>query len=271
MITVGELFIYPIKSLGGIQVNTVQLTKRGFENDRRWMLVDENNIFLTQRQFAQMALLQTAIVRKSIEIFHNGNPSNKISLPLFLETGETVKVKVWDDTCEAIVAADELNKWFGKQLQINCRLVYMPESSLREVDKNYVVHADDITSFSDGYPILMIAAASLTDLNQRMQTSIPANRFRPNMIVNGVKPFEEDSMNSFAINGLPFYGVNPCSRCVVTTINQHTAQKNKEPLKTLATYRMKDNKIFFGQNVIGPDSGTISTGDRIIITKQENS
>jgi uncharacterized protein YcbX len=144
----------------------------------------------------------------------------------------------------------------------------MPDATHRYVDSRYA-HHKEITSFSDGYPLLLIGQASLDDLNSRLATPLPMNRFRPNMVFNGGTPFLEDSMAAFSINGITFFGIKPCARCVMTTIDQQTAQAAKEPLKTLSTYRMKNNKIHFGQNLLYQGNGVISLGHAITIHEEK--
>jgi uncharacterized protein len=268
MATVSELYIYPIKSLGGIQLNEVQLTDRGFQHDRRWMLVDANNRFLTQREQANMALLQTALVSNGIEVYYKKKPAEKITIPFLFDPKEKITVTVFADRCEAVTINDEIDEWFSRYLQIPCKLVYMPDGSLRKVDSHYAKKESDITAFSDGYPVLMLSKESLTELNSRLPEALPMNRFRPNLVIEEVKAFEEDGMEHFTINEIDFYGVKLCARCVITTINQQTIEKGKEPLKTLATYRMKNNKIYFGQNVIAATAGKIKIGDTITIQKK---
>jgi uncharacterized protein YcbX len=265
MLVVRELYIYPVKSLGGISLLSSAVTRRGLQYDRRWMLVDENNEFLTQREHPTMALLKTALENDSIIIFHSQDKQDSIKLPLTPAPAPTILVNVWEDTCEAQPAADEINEWFSRKLSVKCKAVFMPEASERKIDPGYSINENDVTSFSDGYPLLLIGQASLDDLNSRLASPLPMNRFRPSIVFTGGLPFQEDSMKYFKINDVQFYGVKLCGRCVVTTTNQDTGQRGKEPLKTLATYRTINNKVCFGQNVIGKGSGTIKAGDKIVI------
>lgn len=266
---ISQLFIYPVKSLGGVSVETARLTDRGLEHDRRWMLVDEQNRFLTQRQLPQMALLQTVITADGIVVFPKSNPENRALIP-FNTTGlERCRVNVWDDWCEAVVMNDELNKWFCGQLSLSCRLVFMPDDSLRKVDARYAVHEKDITGFSDGYPLLLIGQASLDELNSRLEDPLPVDRFRPNIVLGDTNPYEEDEMESFETDSIRFYGVKLCARCSITTTNQDTGERKKEPLKTLATYRMLNNKIYFGQNVLYDQTGILHTGDQVRIVSRK--
>ncbi|MBC7936869.1 MAG: MOSC domain-containing protein [Rhizobacter sp.] len=265
MTRISAIYIYPIKSLGGIELNASAITRRGLEHDRRWMLVDEKNEFLTQRAYPQMALLKTAINIDSIIVYHCNKPEDVIKLPLYPAAKETITVRVWDDYCEAQYAAEAINKWFTQKLGIGCKAVYMPDESKRKLDPDYALSAEDITSFSDGYPILLVSEASLEDLNSKLQIAVPMDRFRPNIVITGTNAFAEDTMKHFTINHSNFYGVKLCGRCAVTTTNQQTGERGKEPLKTLASYRTINNKVCFGQNIICESGGKISVGDEIII------
>jgi uncharacterized protein YcbX len=268
-LAISHLFIYPIKSLGGIEKQKVQITATGFKHDRRWMLVDENNMFLTQRTQPQMALLQVGENSSGIFVFHKQHPLQSITIPFAMEYPKKINVTVWDDVCDALEADEEVNSWFSDMLQINCKLVHMPDDTRRMVDKRYAAN-NEITSFSDAYPILMIGQTSLDNLNEKLTEVLPMNRFRPNIVFTGGHAHIEDEMAAFTIGGMNFLGVKPCSRCAITTIDQQTAVGGKEPLKTLATYRMKNNKIYFGQNVLQQQPGEIKVGDEIkIIKKQE--
>jgi uncharacterized protein YcbX len=264
MLEVSELFIYPIKSLGGISVASAKITDRGFQYDRRWMLVDSDYCFLTQREFPQMALLQVQLSDAGLKVQHKINREQTVHIPMPAEINETTRVQVWSDHCKAEFVSSELDEWFSDMLSLKCRLVYMPDSSKRRVDTRYASH-NELTSFSDGYPFLIIGRSSLDDLNSRLSEPLPVNRFRPNIVFTGAEPFHEDVMKHFSINDIQFYGVKLCARCVITTINQDNAVQAKEPLKTLSAYRQKNNKIYFGQNLLHDGKGEIYVGDLITI------
>jgi uncharacterized protein YcbX len=268
MLTVSELYIYPIKSLGGIALNKATLTDRGFEHDRRWMLVDANNQFLSQREVNAMALLKVQIAEEGLLITNIAIPGEELLVPFQPAITETEMVTVWSNHCRAQRVSDEADAWFSKQLGLSCKLVYMPNSTRRYVDGRYA-HNKEITSFSDGYPLLLIGQGSLDDLNNRLETPLPMNRFRPNIVFTGGTAFQEDYMKHFEINGITFFGVKPCARCLITTIDQQTAEKAKEPLRTLSTYRMKNKKIYFGQNVLPQGTGIVSIGDTIKLHEQK--
>ncbi|MDB5146634.1 MAG: hypothetical protein JWQ57_654 [Mucilaginibacter sp.] len=260
MLLISELFIYPIKSLGGIAVKSAGVTRRGLKYDRRWMLVDEHNRFLTQREHAQMALLKVHIEAEGLLVTHPSK--DPVTIPYQYNGQVKQEVAIWDDTCTGVYVNDEIDAWFSDALGIKCRLVYMPDETEREVDQRYALPGM-VTSFADAYPFMTIGQASLNDLNSRLAEALPMDRFRPNIVFTGGKAFEEDKMNHLVIAGINFYGAKLCARCVMTTIDQQTAIRAKEPLKTLAQYRFKDNKIMFGQNLIHEGSGIISVGDVI--------
>lgn len=267
MLQVSELFIYPVKSLSGISVTEASVTERGFEYDRRWMLIDEQNIFITQRDYPQLALLQVSIQKDNLLVQHK-HSGKSIHIPFQYEKKETVSVTIWEDTCYAETISDEIDGWFSEFMGFKCRLVYMPDNVRREVDKFYA-HENEITSFSDGYPFLIIGQASLDHLNTLLEYPLPIQRFRPNIVFTGGIPHEEDIMNHFKINDIDFYGVKLCARCVMTTVNPETGVKGKEPLRTLASYRLTGNKILFGQNLLHKGSGVVSTGDIIQIQSEQ--
>ncbi|HLP35797.1 MOSC domain-containing protein [Lacibacter sp.] len=270
MLSISHLYVYPIKSLGGIELSSARLTDRGIEHDRRWMLVDEDNRFLTQREFPQMALLRTAIHANELTVYEKGNEVDKIRVNLYPAGNGTVNVQVWDDVCEALQMGDAANQWFSEKLKRVCKLVYMPDASKRKVDTDYALN-NEITGFSDAFPLLMIGQASLDDLNSRLEIPVPMNRFRPNIVFTGGAAFEEDTMKHFQINGIDLYAVKPCARCAITTTDQKTGATAKEPLKTLASYRTGNNKVYFGQNILYKQQGTITVGDELKVVQRKES
>src|SRR5438128_2169851 len=165
---ISELYIYPVKSLGGIKTDIAALTDRGLKHDRRWMLVDKENRFLTQREYPQMALLQTSITENGIDVYRKNAPAEHALIPFSYSSDNKIVVNVWDDFCEAIIISDALNEWFSDALSISCQLVHMPDDTLRKVDPRYAVNKEEVTSFADAYPMLMISQSSLNDLNSRL-------------------------------------------------------------------------------------------------------
>lgn len=267
MLKISELYIYPIKSLGGISIQQAEVTDRGFKYDRRWMLIDDNNRFLSQREVATMALLKVGLGDTGLTVTNTADAST-LFIPFAPKKNEFIEVVIWDDTCKGQLVSDEADKWFTQALGLNCRLVYMPDDSHRPTDPRYA--DNNITSLSDGYPFMMIGQASLDELNSHLDEALPINRFRPNMVFTGGSPYHEDTMNEFTINGIHFNGVKLCARCNITTINQVNASKGKEPLKTLAGYRSKNKKIYFGQNVVHAGVGVITVGDELSVLSTHN-
>lgn len=263
MLHVSALYIYPIKSLSGLAVNQALVTERGLQHDRRWMLVDSDNRFLSQREIAQLALFKVTIIHNGLAVTYSPTNSS-LQIPFQPLNTQLFEVTVWDDTCLAQRVSDEADTWFSHILGIPCKLVYMPDDTLRQVDLKY---ADDgmITSFADAFPLMMISQASLDDLSAKVGFPIPMNRFRPNLVYTGGKPYSEDELASFSINHIKFYGVKLCARCPIPGIDQDTAISGKEPIKTLAFYRRRQNKIYLGQNLIHEGTGILRVGDMLEI------
>jgi uncharacterized protein len=277
MLKLSEIYIYPIKPLGGIRIEKANITSRGLENDRRFMLVDANGRFLSQREYPQLAIFQTEIEGDFLKITNKNNgDSLKILLQYSLiQTGyaprhHSLIVQIWDDTTTAIEVNQEASQWFTQALGIPTRLVYMHEESQRKTDAQYALTGEEITSFSDGYPILIVGQSSLNDLNNRLGNPVNINRFRPNFVFTNGEPFEEDAWHEFTVGDVRFFGVKPCARCIMTTINQETGEKSgKEPLLTLNKYRKAGNKILFGQNVLISQLGSVKIGDSIEVKNRK--
>jgi uncharacterized protein YcbX len=268
MLQLSEIWVYPVKSLGGIQLQESKVTDRGLELDRRWLLVDDDGRFLSQREHPELALFKPEIVGEFLRITQSTHlESIDISLRPVFSDGETkIKVTVWDDTIDAFEVSQTATNWFTKQLGVSVRLVYMPQESERKLDPNYAITGAEINSFSDGYPFLIIGQASLDDLNRRLEVKIPMNRFRPNFVFANGEAFEEDTWREFSIGNVSFVGVKPCDRCIMTTVDQEKGVvSGKDPLKTLAKYRNFGNKVLFGQNVIGLGLGAVVIGDSVSV------
>lgn len=266
-LTLSEIWIYPIKSLGGIRLNTAKVFEKGLALDRRWMLIDEHEGFMTQRFFPKMALLKVTVDGNNIVVTDHDPKAAKASISFEIDqvpVGPQITTKVWDDTVEVIELDPALSEWFSQRLDKKSQLVAFPEKNSRPVDAKYKIN-DEHVSLADAYPFLIIGQSSLDDLNSRMNEALPMNRFRPNFVFTGGEPFEEDKWREFTIGQNKFAGVKPCARCVLTTINQDTAEKGIEPLVALSKYRKNENKILFGQNVIAIDHKTVSVGDKITV------
>lgn len=250
--------------MGGIRMRSARVMEKGLQFDRRWMLVDENNTFMTQRSFPKLALIRLQHAHVPEKGFTVSNRENSIFLPLTASGSTIIISKVWDDEVSTREVSADHSRWFSEQLGVPCTLVAFDEENSRPVDKRYATNNENV-SLADAYPLLIIGRASLDDLNGRLKTPIPINRFRPNLIFTGGEAYEEDGWNKFAVGKNRFAGVKPCSRCITTTINQETGEKGLEPLATLSGYRKKENKVYFGQNVLAIDKNEIHEGDKITI------
>lgn len=257
-----EIYIYPIKSLGGISVPEAEVQQTGLKYDRRWMLTDSEGNFLSQRTFPQMALLQVNIESDCLIVTHKNNLLSSLTIPLNAAGKKKVTVSIWDDVCTALEVSEIANKWFSYAVNMPVKLVYMPADTHRLVDEDYA-NNKEIVSFADAYPFVIIGQSSLDDLNQRLNEPVTMNRFRPNLVFTGGAPYCEDTIDRFCIGNVTFTAVKPCARCVLITIDQELATKGKEPLKTLSAYRTQKNKIMFGQNLLHVGAGIIRAGDKI--------
>ena len=270
---ISEINIYPVKSLAGISLKESKIERRGLEFDRRWMLIDENNKFLTQREFPKMATVKTEILNDGLQV---SSDKTILVIPFEPHTETIETVKIWSARCKAKIYSDLVNEWFSDILQTNCKLAVMPEETRRKVNYFYAVQKDDHVSFADGYPFLLIGESSLKDLNSRLSEDLPMNRFRPNFVVADSEGFAEDSWKKLKIGETIFHVVKPCARCVITTIEQSNGEKQGiEPLKTLANFRTPKRsvkkKILFGQNLIAEKAGDIvRVGDKIEVLETKN-
>jgi uncharacterized protein len=266
MLKITQLFIYPIKSMGGIPVNSAEVTDRGFGFDRRWMLVDDANVFITQREFPEMAMLKLHIGADHLRVSNQNAASEDVLVPFDNIEKEECKVTIWNAVCTAVKAGRLVNEWFSDALQKKCSLVYMPDDSRRPVDTTSgYAPKGKFTSFADAYPFLLLGEESVKDLNTRLHTPLPVARFRPNLVFAGGYPYQEDEIEDCTIGGISFTGLENCGRCSMVNINQDNAVVSKEPLKILATYRKHNNYVYFGRNLVHAGLGSISVGDEIVV------
>jgi uncharacterized protein len=256
------MYIYPVKSLAGIQVSSWPVVEVGFKYDRQWMLIDSNQQFLSQRVLPRMALINTATTDQHINLSAPG--MDDLSLLLMPSGGEVTRSTIWHDQVDTIAVSVEADQWFSQFLQTDCRLVYLPQNSIRPVNPDFA-RSKDQTALSDGFPFLLIGESSLTALNQAMRMELTMNRFRPNLVISGCDSFAEDSWREITIGNIGFRLPKPCSRCSVPTINPETGETGKEPLTTLNRLRKWQNKVYFGQNAIHNGCGVLSVGDSVQI------
>ncbi len=282
---ISEINIYPIKSLKGISLKSALVEERGLQYDRRWMLTTRDGMFFTQREFPKMATITTEVTSDGLQVTSDG--IDPMTIPFEPDRGERGRVTVWQSVCDAEIYHGEISEWFSDVLGTNCQLVFMPDNSRRAVNPRFD-KGDDVVSFADGYPLLAIGEASLADLNERLEEKrqagmlaapVPMNRFRPNLVVADSDAFAEDGWKRVRVGEAVFRSTKPCARCVMTTVEQSSGEfAGKEPLKTLASYRMaKDimpdryeslgvnpNDVLFGQNLIPENPGAVvNVGDEI--------
>jgi len=277
---ISEINIYPIKSLKGISLDSAVVEERGLQYDRRWMLTTPDGMFFTQREFPRMATLSVWIEEDGSGLGVAADRFGDVFVPSQPDTGDKQQVTIWQSVCEGEIYGGALNEWFSDVIGTNCQLVYMPDNTRRSVNKRFD-HGDDVVSFADGYPLMVLSEATLADLNSRLDDPLPMNRFRPNLVVSGSSAFAEDAWDKVRIGEAVFRSTKPCERCVMTTVDQSNGEfTGKEPLKTLASYRMaKDvmpdryeslgvgaTAVLFGQNLIAESAGaTVHVGDAVEI------
>jgi len=263
-----ELNIYPVKSLKGIPLQESIVEDRGLRHDRRWMLVDSANRFLTQREHPAMARIEIKIDGERVTAGFDGR---EVEMTLTLATDEFHEVKIFSSTVRSQFYPAEVDRWFSDILEVDCRLVTMPEGAHRAVNPVYAVRRfKDEVSFADGYPFMLLGEASLDDLNTRLAETVPMNRFRPNFVVSGSDTYAEDNWCIVKIGSTVFHVVKSCERCVITTVDQVKGEKTgKEPLRTLSIYRTVKGNALFGRYLIAENpGGTVRVGDKIEVLER---
>jgi len=282
--SVSHLFIYPIKSCRGIEVQRAEISSRGFRYDREYMLVNENGKFLSQRELPKMAQIQTEVADECLQVNAPGMGELTLTLKksfvvpsadaqaLADTQGDTVKkrVKVWGDEFEADVVSEEASQWFSEFLGRKCVLVRLSQDVKRLVEEKYRISENDEVSFADSYPFHITTEVSLQKLNEEMGIELSMNRFRPNIVIPGKYPYAEDHWGEITISGIPFVLAKPCIRCAITTTDQETGERGDEPLKTLTRMRRFEKGVSFGQKAICiRSSGVVRVGDPVEIVKQK--
>ncbi len=274
---VSELWIYPIKSCQGIQLQQAEVTSKGFLWDREMMVVSTKGKFLTQRQFPQLAKVRVKIAQNTITLSLKDKTLEPISFIPRVE-GKEIEVEIWRDNTTAIDQGDRLAHWFHQLLELSpeqkCRLVRQSPKYIRPVNPKIVTKPTPV-SFADGYPFLLTTTASLKELNRRIaetyqdeELMVPMNCFRPNIVVETELPFDEDTWKLIKLGKIEFAVVKPCSRCIITTVDQQEGNVNtiKEPLRTLGTFRQFGGQgVMFGENMIPLSEGFIRVGDNLKI------
>jgi len=278
MPTLSSLTLYPIKSCGGLPLQEARLTTAGLMRgpicDREWMLVDANGVCLTQREHPRMALITPTLTATTLEVRAPGLPTLDIPLAQPDPATPTLRTQVWDDTVLAADGGDEAAAWFSQAAGAPCRLVRFHAQAERLVSTKWTGGVQATTMFSDGYPILVVGAGSLDDVNEKLvaagRSAIPMNRFRPNLVIAGIEAFEEDYAESFQIGEAVLKPVKPCPRCPMPSIDQATGQFGPDPLDVMR-YRAKpelEGALCFGMNsiVISGQGQDVRVGQEIVVT-----
>jgi len=246
---IAGLFVYPVKSCRGIALSSAELTERGLAHDREWMIVDASGRFVSQRELPRLALIGTALSDGALALTAPDQAALRIPLDA---SGDRRLVTVWRDTVEAIDGGDAAARWLSIACARELRLVHFDPHVRRACNRAYAGDSGAHTAFADAYPLLVLAEASLADLNTRLTSPLPMNRFRPNVVLSGVEPYDEDHIDEIAAGAIRLKLVKPCTRCQITTTDQATGELTSEPLATLATYRMHPalEGVTFGVNAI---------------------
>ena len=257
---VSRLFVYPVKSAAGIEVQAADIDAFGFHLDRRWMFM-RGGEFITQRDVAQLSQIRPRFENGNVVLAAEGLPDLQLPMP----DGPMFDVPIWDDMAGAHDCGETVAEWVSSFLQDDVRVVYMPDHSFRRVDPNYSPEERRV-SFADAFPFLLVSEQSVDEVSRRSGLELSVRRFRPNIVVSGAAyPHAEDDWRRITIAGQYFSVVKPCARCVMTTIDPDTGIAGHEPLRTLADYRMVGSKVMFGQNVIHDAPGRLAVGDPVTV------
>jgi uncharacterized protein len=247
---IAALFIYPVKSARGIALEEAALTCSGLSQDRRWMLVSASGRFITQRERPRLALIVPRLTPTALCLQAPGMPEIAIALARY---GEPRAVSIWGHDCQGLDEGAEVAGWLQQFLECDCRLVRFDPTHRRLSAREWTGDIEAENQFSDGFALLALSTASLTDLNSRLPAPLPMNRFRPNIVLEGLQAFDEDRIAELSDGGIRLRPVKACTRCSITTTNQDTGSLDGvEPLRTLKGYRYDPalHGVCFGQNLI---------------------
>jgi uncharacterized protein len=253
-----RLFVYPVKSCAGVELREALLTETGLDLDRAWMVVDERGEFVTQRELPRMALVKPQLKLHEVVLRAPG----MLALHLAIDTvEEPVKVRLWDEEVPAYDMGDIAAQWFTDFLGRKLRLVRFDPEVRRLSNAKWTGGAEALNQFSDGYPLLVLSAASLEGLNEKMrsagQAEVGIERFRPNLVLEGLQAHDEDSLGLIRIatesGEVQLRPVKPCPRCPIPNIDPATAESNPVVSDTLQGYRRDERvggAVSFGMNAI---------------------
>jgi len=258
--TVKEIYIYPIKSLAAISCEQAFAEEMGFENDRRWMLINAENLHVTQREHPILSQFYPQISNGKISITFEGH-QHEFSVNEHLD--ESINTKVWEDKSEVVEVNKTTSEWFSELLGFECKLVKIIKSGDRKHESSRLKETFNV-SLADGYPYLLIGTESVDFLNEKLEDKITVLRFRPNIVISSQKAHEEDDFDTFKIGEVQFKNVKPCGRCIMVNNDPQKGVIKKEPLKTLSKYRNVNNSVLFGTNIVSLNNGLITVGDEIV-------
>lgn len=268
--TVSHLAIYPIKSCKAVPLSESEVTFSGLEFDRRYMLVDESDQFVTAREYPQLTLIKAAVDKQVLSLV---GPEDEDRIPLLLMESEFadeyIDVDIWGDRVQAQRTTNEADQWFSEVLGFYVKLVFFGDQSERFCQRR----SDSPVKFADGYPFLLTTQASLDELNETTKHTIEMARFRPNIVVEGNDAFSEDSWKRVRIGEVEFTNVKPCVRCNFTTLDPKTALQSakSEPLRALAKFRKYGNEgVTFGINLVAENEGIIRMGDVLEVLEYQD-
>ncbi len=261
IVTITQLWIYPVKALGGARVERARVDDRGLEGDRRFMVVDADGRFLTQRRHPRMACVRARLDGPTLRLEHAGGA---LDVPREVE-GPAREVRVWEDRVSAVDAGDEAAAWLSDAIGEHARLVRMPEATRRPADPRHA-RAGDLVAFADGFPFLLVSESSLEALAARLEAPIDVRRFRPNLVVGGAPAWSEDRWRELETGSLRLLVRKPCGRCRVVNVDPERGTAGTEPLATLATFRTEGHAVIFGQNLVHDGAGELSVGEPARVT-----
>lgn len=263
-----SIHTYPVKGCYRLDHREARVEPWGLAGDRRWLITNADRVALTQREETGMTGIRPEIVGSSLVLRSVGHPD----LVLPTEAGDLDEVTVWASTIAASRVGEAADAWLSGVLDREAHLYWLDDPTRRMVDPAFGIAADRV-SFADAYPLLLANSASLNALNGWLATDggaegpLPMTRFRPNLVIDGAVPWAEDDWlgGRLRIGTVTFRAVKPCARCVVTTTDQDTGERGREPLRTLARHRNVQQKLLFGLNLIPDGTGTVATGDEFLV------
>ena len=248
------LTVYPIKSLGGVDFESAEVQSRGLALDRRWMLVDEDGVFISQREDTSLVRFELCAEDDCLVV---SSPTSSVQVP-FRSDGPGIGVRVWQSELEAPLVSAEVDAWFSSELGRPCHLVSMPDNCPRKISLQF---GDASVSFADAMPILVLSESSLGDLNSRLERPVPIDRFRANVVLRDSEAFAEDGWSEISIGNVTLRSTKRCGRCLVTCTDQATGERGTEPLRTLSGYRLFGQNACMGMYYVPSSTGVLRVGD----------